>query len=277
MVINPTWMDKVELGRSLLQSSALVGAKLNRVLSHLTLSYLTDMELNTSTIDPGVLSDFITRHPKLTTIRYWPKSAEGSPTLEIIPPPIVPSLETLASNNIVALMGAFSHCEPDELSFNLPFDEPLLWYQSTSTALWKKLSTRTKRLKLHISLWFAHGEICADDIEGAKLLHCVHLVKLEGRVEEASKFQGWLRALPALQRLQVRASEGAEWRSFYKEAYSVLGVSVERVGHAVNERNEDDDIASISSGDSSRTLLARTPRKSQKVGCCSKDSREYGF
>ncbi|KAJ7032811.1 hypothetical protein C8F04DRAFT_1357254 [Mycena alexandri] len=199
IVTNPP-MSKVELGPSPLQSSALAGAELNRVLPHLALSHLTDMKLNTSTINPGVLI------------------GRGKPIPEIIPSPIVPSLQTLASDspdNLMAIMDTISPFEPDKLDFSFFVGKPWLWNQSRSATLsWNRLSTRTKGLKLDIFLWPAGGDITTNDIEGARLLHCVHIVKITGRVEEATKFLGWLRALPALKRLQVRHGEDAEWTEF---------------------------------------------------------------
>ncbi|KAJ7149717.1 hypothetical protein C8R46DRAFT_1309660 [Mycena filopes] len=219
----------------------LSGPDLNRILPHVTIPILFSLSLEAPNVDPAVLSDFITRHSSIDSMRYSPlQSGKEDVGLKIAPPPALPSLTEIHAvhpDALVALMDNIYPTEPETVQFTFSSD-PL----SSPRHLWQWLATRRKEpVKLHICISFHFNRATLDlkydpatptseDIDAAKSLNLVETVKLDTMsVAQATEFMEWLKVLPALKRLEVRVDKGHldKWVTFLREAVRTLGGGVE--------------------------------------------------
>ncbi|KAJ7496458.1 hypothetical protein FB451DRAFT_1359110, partial [Mycena latifolia] len=237
IVLNHEYITSLVLGYT--ESSirhSIVGDELTVVLPCLILPALRTITLNTDSIDPTVLSQFLSRHKSLQSLEYDAKRSSADAAPLITPALALPELTRInakAPANLIRLLDALD-ASPRLANFSFSFDRSSPTTPTALNTLLRRLAQRTTDTQLQLILPVRiAAPLDADERALAASLACVRAVHLQCLQRDAARdMLLWLALLPRLQQvdfafLKADAGAGEDNASLVREIHAALAPSVE--------------------------------------------------
>ncbi|KAJ6472008.1 hypothetical protein C8R45DRAFT_1164724 [Mycena sanguinolenta] len=202
LVVNASTVENtfrsLELG-SWPEDSGLSVAHLSAILSKLILPHLQTVNISAPHVDPGALSDFLTRHPQVECIcdTWWPSApSQRKPLLQLpLSLPRLRKIDARTPTNLLALLVGTAPSLPRTIGITFPEKE-----DPAFAAVFRFLCERNIPTELEI---FADCDVAPEftetDFALARSLHCVDAVYVKCVfIKNGAVLFPWLNALPAL-------------------------------------------------------------------------------
>ncbi|KAF7348996.1 hypothetical protein MVEN_01420700 [Mycena venus] len=208
IVFNSESAHSLYLGRTgtALAAHSISSPELTALLPHITLPALRDVHLNTTTIEPAVLADFLLRHPSIVSFAYDPPEAEPRPSI-LSPPiahPALACIRVMHSSDVVAVLDSVGRSPAlQDIAFRYDHNLP-------SAALRRiALQPRDTALQLTLGPPARRGALDKAEIALAESLRCIVRITVDcASVSDARALLPWLNKLPELQRVEFRSARG---------------------------------------------------------------------
>ncbi|KAJ7844182.1 hypothetical protein B0H13DRAFT_2676237 [Mycena leptocephala] len=238
VVLNHEHITSLVLGYSKNSNSySIPGAELSVVLPCITLPLLYTITLNTETIDPVVLSQFLARHKTLLSLEFDSERPAAPARALITPAVTLPALHRINSSspaNVVRLLDALEW-SPKLSNLGFSYDRSTPHLIAGLNVLLRRLGQRTRDVQLQLVL-AASNMRPLDEEESAiaSTLACVRSVQMNVlRQETAREILPWLALLPRLQLLDLgflmTSANVDERMGFVQEVRAALPADVEIV------------------------------------------------
>ncbi|KAJ7878427.1 hypothetical protein B0H13DRAFT_2279073 [Mycena leptocephala] len=183
------------------------GAELSVVLPCITLPLLYTITLNTETIDPVVLSQFLARHKTLLSLEFDSEPPAAPARALITPAVTLPALHRINSSspaNVVRLLDALEW-SPKLSNLGFSYDRSTLHSIAGLNVLLRRLGQRTRDVQLQLVLATSNMRPLDEEESAiASTLACVRSVQMNVlRQETAREILPWLALLPRFQLLDL--------------------------------------------------------------------------
>ncbi|KAF8182417.1 hypothetical protein K438DRAFT_1840187 [Mycena galopus ATCC 62051] len=221
IVVNPESAHSLHLGTvgAPLAQHSIPGPNLTDILPLITLPDLRQLHLNTTTVSPAALADFLLRHPSVVVLAYEPPQTEIRPPLILTPPSAHPALARVFLNDPIHVIAVLDSLDASpalvEIGFRyLRSDFPASPSAVALTAALRRiaLQPRPTTLALTLAPGSSRRALDATEIKIAENLHSVvRIVVGCNSVSDARALLPWLNKLPALERVEFRTARGI-WR-----------------------------------------------------------------
>jgi hypothetical protein len=216
VVFNRELEDTLHLGRAAtsLASHSISSPELTPILPYVTLPALIRVHLNTTTIDPAELSEFLLRHPSVTFLAYEPPDTDFRPLVLLSPPishPALVHIRVTDSVHVVALLDSIGHSPTlSEIGFHYMRDSPTT-VSALASAL-GRIALQPRDTTLILRLSSSPGPrraLDAAECALAESLTCVVRIAVDcTSVADARALLPWLDKLPSLRRVEFHSARG---------------------------------------------------------------------
>ncbi|KAJ7120048.1 hypothetical protein C8R44DRAFT_877523 [Mycena epipterygia] len=214
IIVNPQSADCLHLGRSSspMSSHSLSSPELTVMLPHIILPALRRVHLDTTTMDPAALAEFLLRHPALVFLAYEPPDTDIRPPLLLSSPIAHPGLASIRVTDPIHLIPLL-----DSVGHSPALAEIAFRYARSSAGSAAKLTSALRRLGLHprdttLVLQLASTSkrvLDAEERAVAQSLQRVSRVYVDcTSVADGRALLPWLDLLPAVRRVEFRSVRG---------------------------------------------------------------------
>ncbi|KAJ7146997.1 hypothetical protein C8R44DRAFT_758562 [Mycena epipterygia] len=214
---------------------SIAGDELSVVLPCITLPALYSIALNTDSIDPVILSQFLTRHKALLSLEYdavGTQTHTGALITPAIALPLLNRINATDAASLVRLLDAFD-TSPKLSNIGFCYDRSSPENIAALNGLLRRLALRPKVTQLQLVLTTTNAQPLDEEERAiASSLECVRSVHMNClRRETAQNILPWLALLPRLERVDfgfLMATADAEDKARFRwEVAAALPPGVE--------------------------------------------------
>ncbi|KAF8200515.1 hypothetical protein K438DRAFT_1933070 [Mycena galopus ATCC 62051] len=218
--------------------NALTSAEITALLPYLSFPRLQTLHIETESIDPGALGEFLLRHSEISCLSYEPSEGIDSIPLLIDPPIAHPGLRKLfVGTRITDFLPLLDRVTVSPLlsEFAFPYSRDSASGITALKFTIRHIAERTSQLESELTIHLRIDgrntrALDAGEQSLARALLNVHHIRIECRsFESAWTMFPWLALLPALRKLEFRYMKkrpglelAAQMAQFLKDARSKL-------------------------------------------------------